>query len=331
MSVIGGKRILFFAPKFFGYEKKIASKLTELGAIVDAFDERPGNSFVTKSILRLYSKGITNTTKIYYKKIVSKVKNNEYDYVFIVNLEAMNESIISNLRSTFKKAVFILYMWDSSQNKKSLTRVYSLFDHCYTFDRFDAENLPGFRFRPLFYIDSYSNLPAAAKKFDLSFIGTAHGDRSFIVKKIQAQMEQAGFKFFYYLYLHSRIMYFFLRHKTRKLGTISSYKEYSFKPLSECEVTDIIASSYAVLDIQHAMQTGLTMRTLEVLGAEKKLITTNVDIVNYDFYHHDNILVINRDNPVIDKSFLKSPYKTLPQEIKLKYSIEGWLREIFSF
>ena len=330
MSVVSGKRVLFFAPKFFGYEKKIAEKLKELGAIVDAYDERPGNSFITKSLLRLYSKGITNTTKLYYKKIVSGIKNNHYDYVFIVNLEAMNEDIISNLRSTFKTAVFILYMWDSSQNKKSLTRVYSLFDHCYTFDRFDADNIPGFKFRPLFYIDSYSHLPKVEKKYDLSFIGTAHGDRSFIVKKIHAQMEQTGLTFYYYLYLHNVILYFFLRLKNPKLRQISSYREYSFKPLSESEVVDIIASSYAVLDIQHGKQTGLTMRTLEILGAEKKFITTNVDIVNYDFYHHNNILIINRDNPIIDKGFLKTSYKTLPPEIKFKYSIEGWLREVFS-
>lgn len=330
MSVISGKRILFFAPKFFGYEKKIIQKLQEMGANVDAYDERPGNSFITKSVLRLYSKGISNTTRLYYKKIISKIKNNKYDYVFIVNLEAMTEEIISNLRSTFKEAVFILYMWDSSQNKKSLTRVYSLFDYCYTFDRFDADNIPGFKFRPLFYIDSYSHLPAVAKKWDVSFVGTAHGDRSFIVKKVQAQMEKAGLSFFYYLYLNSRILYFFLRLSNPKFRAISSYKEYSFKSLNEPAVVNIIASSYAVLDIQHEMQTGLTMRTLEVLGASKKLITTNVDIVNYDFYHHDNILIINRDNPIIDKSFLKSSYKVLSEEIRFKYSIEGWLSEIFS-
>jgi hypothetical protein len=301
-----------------------------MGAIVDAYDERPGNSFITKSLLRLYSKGIYNTTKLYYRQIISKIKNNRYDYVFIVNLEAMTEEIISNLRSTFKEAVFILYMWDSSQNKKSLTKVYSLFDYCYTFDRFDADNIPGFKFRPLFYIDSYSNLPVVNKKYDLSFVGTAHGDRSFIVKKVQSQMERTGLTFFYYLYLNSRILYFFHSIRNPKFRAISSYKEYSFKPLSEAVIVNIIASSYAVLDIQHELQTGLTMRTLEVLGAGKKLITTNVDIVNYDFYHHDNILIINRDNPVIDKSFLKSSYQVLPEEIRFKYSIEGWLSEIFS-
>ena len=330
MSAIFGKRILFFAPKFFGYEKKISEKLTQMGAIVDAYDERPGNSFVTKSILRLYSKGINNTIKLYYKKILTRIKDNKYDYVFIVNLEAINEEIIVNLRSTFKDAVFILYMWDSCLNKKSLRKVYTLFDHSYTFDRFDAENIPGLTFRPLFYIDSYSKLPDFKKKYDLSFVGTGHGDRSLIVKKIEAQMKETGLSFFYYLYLHSRLLYFYLNAKNAKFRVNSSYKDYSFTPLSEKDIINIIASSQAVLDIQHEMQTGLTMRTIEVLGAGKKLITTNADIVNYDFYHHDNILVIDRDNPVIDKSFLTSPYKALPDSIRFKYSIEGWINEIFA-
>lgn len=331
MAVISGKRILFFAPKFFGYEKKIAKKLEEMGAIVDPFDERPGNSFVAKSILRLYSKGINNTTRLYYSRILSKIKNNTYDYVFIVNLEAMTEEIITNLRTAFKDAIFILYMWDSSLNKKSLTKVYSLFDYRYTFDRFDANNIPGFKFRPLFYTDIYLNLPLVSKKYDLSFVGTAHGDRSFIVKKVQAQLQAAAMNFFFYLYLNSKLLYYYLHFSNPKFRATSSYKEYSFKPLKELDIVNIIAASQAVLDIQHGLQTGLTMRTFEVLGAEKKLITTNADIVNYDFYHRDNILVINRDKPVIDKAFLESSYKILPDEIKFKYSIGGWLSEIFSF
>ena len=37
---LSGKNILFIAPAFFGYEKKIAEKMTNLGAEVDYFDDR---------------------------------------------------------------------------------------------------------------------------------------------------------------------------------------------------------------------------------------------------------------------------------------------------
>ncbi len=328
--LLKGKRILYFAPSFFGYDELIAKKLIEMGAIVDQYDERPGNSFLIKSMLRIYPGAIESITKSYYKKVFSKIYGRQYDYVFIVNIEAMNEQILAELRLVCSEAIFVLYMWDSSYNKKGLSSYYHLFDHCFTFDRFDAENLPGMKFRPLFYIDNYSHLPIKKEKYQLSFVGTAHGDRSYILQKIKSQMSRVRLPFFYYLYLQSLKMFIYYKLTNPKFRSGLPLKEFSFKTLSQDQVVKIIASSKAVLDIQHEKQTGLTMRTLEVLGSGKKLITTNVDIVNYDFFHHDNILIINRDNPVIDMSFFNSPVAPLTSEIRNKYSIEGWITEIFT-
>ena len=48
------------------------------------------------------------------------------------------------------------------------------------------------------------------------------------------------------------------------------------------EVMKIFKESRCVLDAPQAGQTGLTIRTIECLGAKRKLITTNKDIVKYD-------------------------------------------------
>ena len=83
-----------------------------------------------------------------------------------------------------------------------------------------------------------------------------------------------------------------------------------------------------IVDIQSPLQTGLTMRTLEMVGLKKKLITTNIDIVNYDFYNPNNIMVISRDNPKLDKRFFESDYVDIPSEIYQKYSITSWILDI---
>jgi hypothetical protein len=72
------------------------------------------------------------------------------------------------------------------------------------------------------------------------------------------------------------------------------------------------------------------MRTFEVLGKEKKLITTNKNIEDYDFYHTSNILVIDRLNPAVDKNFIDVDYQRLPLNIYYKYSIDGLLKDIFT-
>jgi hypothetical protein len=72
------------------------------------------------------------------------------------------------------------------------------------------------------------------------------------------------------------------------------------------------------------------MRTIETLGAKKKLITTNADVINYDFFRPENVLVVDRYNPVISKEFIDEPWKEIPEDIYKKYSISSWLNTIFS-
>jgi hypothetical protein len=328
MLNLSGKRVLFFAPLFFGYEKEIANKLRALGASVDYFDERPGNGFVTKAVLRVYPPALSRTTKSYYKDILQKIKTNVYDYVLVVNQEAMKKEVLTLLRTSFKSAKFILYMWDSMKNKTSVHKIYEYFDECYTFDRFDVEKFPGIRFRPLFFLDDYKMVSTNKKEYDMSFIGTAHGDRYWILKEIQNQLAEKHLKFFTYLYLNNPILYRYNRIVNPDFRKISKIEDFSFSPLTRSEIIDILSKSKAVLDIQHYAQTGLTMRTFEVLAAGIKLITTNKDIMSYDFYNPANICFINRLNPQINPQFFETPFQPLPQNFYEKYSIEGWIKEI---
>lgn len=71
------------------------------------------------------------------------------------------------------------------------------------------------------------------------------------------------------------------------------------------------------------------MRTIETHGMRKKLITTNQNIKNYDFYDENNILIVDRKNPVIPYAFVESKYKMLPENIYDKYSLTYWIKTIF--
>ena len=99
--------------------------------------------------------------------------------------------------------------------------------------------------------------------------------------------------------------------------------------MSQDKIIEIFDNSKVVLDINHPLQFGLTMRTIECIGAEKKLITTNKNIKDYDFYNPNNILIIDRENINIDMSFFEKEYQTLPDELYKKYSLTNWLRNIF--
>ena len=104
--------------------------------------------------------------------------------------------------------------------------------------------------------------------------------------------------------------------------------DFKFVSLNSSEVLAYLNKCKTVIDIQHPKQIGLTMRTIEMLGLKKKLITTNTDIVNYDFYNKNNICVIDRENIEIDKSFFLSDYDYDTDNCREKYSLDFFINEL---
>ena len=68
---------------------------------------------------------------------------------------------------------------------------------------------------------------------------------------------------------------------------------------------------------------------MDSLAYHKKLITTNQDIVNYDFYNPNNILVVNSENVEIPSSFFEKDYEIIPQNIYYNYTIKNWVKTVF--
>ena len=88
--------------------------------------------------------------------------------------------------------------------------------------------------------------------------------------------------------------------------------------------------SKIILDIHKEIQNGLTFRVFEAIGLNKKLITTNKDIINYDFYNPNNIFVWDEKITEIPRNFLDNEYEKLSDEIYKKYSLENWVKTVFN-
>ena len=323
------KKILFISPSFFGYEKSIFRRLCELGAWVDYFDERPANTFWTKAFIRLNRNLVAYRIHRYYKRVAGAVKGKKYDYVFVLNIEAMPFFFLERIRHASPEAKFILYMWDSLRNKTHTHTYLPLFDSIFSFDENDCNTLPGICFRPLFFLNEYKAIAFDTRfEYDLSFVGTAHSDRFALIRKIQSLLQEKGLKTYWYLYLQSRKLFFWNKVVNPSFRHARP-DDFNYTALPKNTLLDIIRKSRIILDIQHPHQAGLTMRTIEMLGAARKLITTNPSVVRYDFYSPRNILVIDRYYPVIPDLFWKTDYQPVDESIYYKYSLDGWLADIF--
>ncbi|WP_123377641.1 hypothetical protein [Aliarcobacter butzleri] len=328
---LSGKTVLLLAPKFFGYELEIKKELENLGAKVIYFDERPKNDFFTKVFIRLNLKSfISKRIDDYYKNIIQEIKDESIDYLFLVDVETVPLKFIEKTILMNPKLKVLTYFWDSVKNRKKSLEYLAYSNKFFSFDLKDAEADIRIEFLPLFYIDDYKNIANIENElvYDISFIGTVHSDRYKIIKKIEEQAKELNLKTYSYFYSPNKILFFFQKLFKKDFKYIK-WKDVSFKSLNKSDVINIIEKSKCIIDIQHPKQTGLTIRTIEMLGGKKKLLTTNIEIMKYDFYNTDNILLLDRNNPKINVDFFGKEYKNLTDDIYKKYSINQWLKTIF--
>ena len=121
-----------------------------------------------------------------------------------------------------------------------------------------------------------------------------------------------------------------------------SWKNQLMKPFSKNKIVftrkrinhenlpEFYKRTKVILDLMRENQYGLSFRVFEAMALEKKIITDNEKIKNYDFYNPNNILVLNKDFSNITKEFFETPYQSLPEGIYKKYTLEKWVERVFN-
>ncbi|KAF0224001.1 MAG: hypothetical protein FD133_852 [Erysipelotrichaceae bacterium] len=328
---INGKKILLLAPSFFGYELKVKSKMEDMGALVDFYDERSVSSAAAKAILKFLPNLFIKRTNKYYDKILNENKGKKYDFIFVIKCEMLTGQILQRMKQDFEDAKFCLYLWDSISNIPGIESKFSYFDTILSFDRNDSNKFKRISFRPLFFLDEFrkdnDTNSLYEHKFDLCFLGTIHSDRYSIIKKLRKICNEHNVRFFTFQYLQSKFVYYVFKILKKEFRE-TRITDFSFEKMNLEDITNIVNNSKVILDIEHPKQNGLTMRTIEMIGMKKKIMTTNKDIANYDFYDPTNIQIISRENPDFSLDFFEREYQLLDADIYEKYYIENWITEI---
>ncbi len=334
MSINNKKLVLFISLSFFGYEKSIKEAIEQKGYIVDFFDERASNNTIFKAVSRVKKEVVGLVINRYYNNILQKIKHKKYDYFLLIKGEAIPEKFVLQFKKLNPQAHLIFYNFDAIRNNKNSLKVIKHFDDCYTFDFEDAKKYPFFKLKHLFYSREYHRSSKEAiqnRKFDISFVGTLHSNRYSIIKSLYESFTNR----FIFFYLPAKWLY-----PTNKLikkeYKLISKEEVSFNKISKDEVANIFRASKCVIDIQRFHQTGLTMRTFEVLASGSILVTTNHWIKETEFYDPNYIVVLENIQNVEDKvteikeKIKKCSINTGFDELKFeKYYINNWIDEFF--
>lgn len=80
-----------------------------------------------------------------------------------------------------------------------------------------------------------------------------------------------------------------------------------------------------IIDLVQKEQVGITVRTLEAIFYNKKLITNNAEVKELPLYNPRNIFVWGIDEMSKIDILLNTPCDEVPQKVKNQYTVRNWL------
>lgn len=324
-------RVLYIGSPFFGYYRHIIQSMRSQGFEVDFYNDRPGENPFLKGAIRVSPGLVQGVIQKYLNRILDETAGSAYDLIFVVNGKVLTPSFVEELRRRNPKAQSVLYLWDSIRLYPHVLDLFGLFDRTYTFDPADARAHPELRLLPLFYTDDYRDIgrqPAPTPDHDVLNVCTAHANRYELMKRLVPELKASGLEVYSYLYLNPLQ---FAYNKVRSEAFAAARPaEFRFRPLPPPRYAEALRRSLAVLDVNHSAQSGLTMRTLETVGARRKLITTNPEVVNEPFYDPSRILLIDPSSVSASdiKAFIDEPQRAVDRHTLELYGIRSWVNEI---
>lgn len=303
----------------WGLNKHIAAHLEKQGHTVHHIDF---SSFKFKYpsvlhkaynfILKAFFK--TNLKHLHYgKEILKQLEKNKQpqDVILTIKGDFITPKSILEFKKYTKKSVG--FFNDNIYRCPKIKRVLHCFDEVFSFEKEDCENY-NLKFASNWIYNSENSVNTNEFKYD-TFNISSIDKRLPILKRIANNLasQKINFKFIVY---------------DKKQKDDDKNIHYIQKHMPLTEVNDYISRSKVLLDINRIGQIGLTFRVFESLGLSKKLITTNTDIKNYDFYNPNNILIIDEKNPIIPATFFENEYEKIPESIYQKYTLEGWCKNV---
>lgn len=243
--------------------------------------------------------------------------NKRFDYAVTICPDILDVGSMQYLKKISNKS--IVYYWDGFDHFPKYKNTIEYFDDCFTFDPENAKTY-NLKFLPNFYFAEDRNTNPSTDLFFLS----SYDSRYPLIEKIVTTIENQNNN------IKIKVLQLPRNNKTPIPKPASNAIEIIEKPISFVETTALMKDTKIVLDIQKDIQRGLTFRVFEAMGLGKKLITTNTDIINYDFYNPNNIFIWTENTTNIPNEFLNTPYQELPEEIYKKYSQKSWVKKILN-
>lgn len=263
--------------------------------------------------------------KILFKKNVKKLKRQEYvleqvkalpkqDIVLVIRPDLLDKKTHLAIKKMAVK--YYAYLYDSTKRFPVDHLLSGIFDRIFSFDGEDVQKYGFGHITNYIYLPTQEIKPVSGFRHNV-FMVISGDERLDTLNKIAEKLDEIN------------ISYKFIVRASRRPANLHHGIDYSEKEIWQDELMEYLENSEIFLDLIRHGHNGLSFRVFEALAYQKKLITTNASVKNYDFYDPNNILVIDTTDVQIDPQFFVTPYKPLAEEIYNKYTIENWVKTVF--
>lgn len=232
------------------------------------------------------------------------------DYDTIVVFDGMNVlGDCKKISERYPQKRLILFYWNIIKGNvlNKLPKQWEV----WTSDYGDAQKY-GIMYNGQFVYDAFFENVDTTPKYDLYFVGINKG-RFVSLNKLKELLSNN---------YHLNVFF-------RFVNPIRALINHRFsKPIPYQQVVEETGHSRIVLEYNQAGQEGLTLRCIESLILQKKLITNNKDVVNYKFYNPHNIYILKDDNVNDLQDFIDADFVPYDKDVIYDHSFTGWLKRI---
>lgn len=324
MNLFEGKTIILGIPKLFDLDSLIENELKAVGLktiniSVHTNTFRYKNifqrieSFIAKNFLgKKHYKQILNFNQSKDRLLTELQKVDKADYILIIRPEVYPLEFLKALKKKGKKMVG--YQWNGLNRFPRTYEYISLFDRFFVFDGKDLE-VPAVLPTTNFYFTTIEKA-SPSDRTDVYYAGSFYRNRIADLCDLISKCRELG------LTVHCHL---FSKKKKRFLPChLSTTKE----SLSFEQNIQFTYNTDLLLDLKVSEHEGLSFRVLDSVGFDKKLITTNHRVRDYDFFQPNNMLVWTGQSKEELAAFINKPYVIIPEIIKQKYSFKNWIQYV---
>ena len=338
-------RVLFIGPTYMDIYLDVIAEFERQGYEVDFIKERQRNNdpFSVRYEFFRPHLGIERQKAEYWKNLLQQPQYAGcYDLLFVIDGQGLHASLFDILLERNPNMQCVNYLFDTTYGVYHFEYFFDRFDQIFTFDLGESRKY-GIGFLPIYWVAS-DNSVEVNEKYVMFGFGAYNPNRFEVFTHLSEYCREEQLPAFIHLFekMKSREWVYVIKQLMRRLIGLRAHMPLSHyhspiitdRTLSPTDFRRFIYQSRVTIDTHPAHQDGLTARFMWALGAKKKIITTNSNICQYDFYSPEQIFVLKGNDDIEQESdinlFINSNSQ-IPEEKKKiieRYRIDNWMRTL---